>query len=308
MGREGVPRPLDKEETIVKKLVAMALFGLAGLAAFAGTCTVTHISLVSTDGTHKTFAGQLDNTSGVNILQHNFVVAFIDSSNNLVETKSVSGCLRSVQNNNSDFFSAVSTSSSSGISVGLARIAFDGSFKVGTVSSQDVTISGVTARRLDDELTIRGTVKNNDSDTLHDPVVCIVVRTSGDNVLITVKDTLDDLSEDEEGDFVATVTVPDNDTADSVDVYVDGLDSDDNPTAPEAKLNSAVDECDATPTKTNTPTTPTATNTVAATNTPTQTPTSTPTVTPGGPTLTNTPTNTPTKTNTPNATATNDPC
>ena len=131
----------------MKKFLVMAVFGLAGLATFAGTCVITRISLVSTDGTHKTFAGQLDNTSGVNILQHNFIIAFLDSANNVVETKTVPGCLRSVQNGNSDYFSAVSTAAASGISTGLARIAFDGTFKTGTTSSQNVSITNVGANR-----------------------------------------------------------------------------------------------------------------------------------------------------------------
>ena len=143
----------------MKKFLFIAIFGLVGLAASAfGSCTVIWISLLSTDGTHKTFAGELDNTSGVNILQHNFIVAFLDSGNNVVETKTVPGCLRSVQNNQSDYFSAVSTTAAAGISTGLARIAFDSTFKVGTTSAQDVTISALTANRIDTVLTVKGTV------------------------------------------------------------------------------------------------------------------------------------------------------
>ncbi len=227
----------------MKKLLIMAVFGLAGLAAFAGTCTITHISLVKTDGTHKTFAGQLDNSSGVNILQHNFVVAFLDSANGLVETKSVSGCLRSVQNNQTDFFSATSTSSASSVSTGLARLAFDSTFKVGTTSSQDVTISEVTAGRSGTTLTVKGKVTNNSSSKLYAPNACIVVRTSADNVLITdLDETMSDLAKDAFDTFSQTIKVPDDSTADSVDIWVDGLDSDDNPTTPESKTNNNVNE------------------------------------------------------------------
>ena len=115
----------------MKKLIAAAVFGLAGLAAFAGTCTITRISLVNTDGTHDTFGGQLDNSSGVNILQHNFLVSFLDSGNNVVETMTVAGCTRSIQDGTSGFFSATSSRPASETNVGLARIAFDSAFRVG---------------------------------------------------------------------------------------------------------------------------------------------------------------------------------
>ena len=227
----------------MKKFFVMAIFGLAGLASFAGTCTITWISLVSTDGTHKTFAGQLDNTSGVNILQHNFIVAFLDSGNNVVETKSVAGCLRSVQNNQSDYFSAVSTSAASGISTGLARIAFDSTFRVGTTSAQDVTISAITASRSTTTLTVKGTVKNNSSTKLFAPNACIVVRTSAGNVLITgVDSSMSDLIQNATDTFSVSITVPDNSSADSVDVWVDGEDSAGNPTTPESDIDTAVNE------------------------------------------------------------------
>jgi hypothetical protein len=218
----------------------MAVFGLAGLAAFAGTCTISHISLVSTDGTHKTFAGQLDNTSGVNILQHNFLVAFIDGSNNLVETTSPSGCLRSIQNGKSDFFSAVSTNAASGISVGLARIAFDSTFKVGTTSSQNVSITDVTANRATTTLTVAGKVTNNASDTLFSPNACIVVRTSAGNVLITGKASMSDISASANRTFSTTITVPNDSTASTVDIWVDGLDSGNNPTTPQQHTDKPI--------------------------------------------------------------------
>lgn len=239
----------------MKKFLVMALFGLVGFAAFAGTCVVTHISLVSTDGSHKTFAGQLDNTSGVNILQHNFVVAFIDSGNNLIGTTTVPGCLRSVQNGSTDYFSAVSAASASNVSVGLARIAFDGTFKVGTTSAQDVTISGVGASRSTTTLTVAGKVTNNASSTLGSPNVCIVVRTSAGNVLITGTVSLSDITSAANRTFSDTITVPDDSSAvSSVDIWVDGLDSSGNPTTPESNLGTSVGTGTPTPTATATTT------------------------------------------------------
>ncbi len=301
----------------MKKFIVMAMFGLAGLAAFAGTCVVTHISLVSTDGTHDTFAGQLDNTSGVNILQHNFVIAFLDSGNNVVETKSVSGCLRSVQNGSTDFFSAVSNASASTVSTGLARIAFDSTFKVGTTSSQNTSITNITANRTNKTLSVKGKITNNDSATLIQPTVCVVVRTSAGNVLITGTDSsINDLSDNEADTFSVSITIPADSTADSVDVWVDGLDSSDNPTTPDSVTGTDVKVCAATNTPVNTRT---ATNTGTVTSTPTSTVTATPTITPSAPTQTptstasftptGTGTATPTPTNTAiSTTATSTPC
>src|SRR6185295_3093246 len=100
----------------------------------AAGCQVINISLTSIDG-HDVFAGELHNDSGANVLNHKIRVSFLDSSNNLVETKTVDGCLRSLQNGASDFFSTPSTLSDSSTATGLARmanIAEDSSFKVGT--------------------------------------------------------------------------------------------------------------------------------------------------------------------------------
>lgn len=281
----------------MKKLIMTAVFGLAGLAAFAGTCTITHISLVATDGAHKTFAGQLDNTSGANILQHNFIVAFLDAGNNIVETKTVSGCLRSVQDGRTDFFSATSTNAASGISTGLARISFDSDFKVGATSTQDVTISGVTAKRTSGTspatLTVRGTVKNNSSTTLFQPNVCVVIRTSAGDVLITaLLTTPPNLTQNATATFVATITVPNDSTASTADIWVDGEDSAGNPTSPQSQTGTTVSACPGTSTATNTAVgTATNTGTSTVTNTATFTPTAT--VTPTS-TSTNTPVNTPT--------------
>ncbi len=272
----------------MKRLLIAAVFAVAGLAAFAGTCTITHISL-TTIGTHDTFAGQLDNNSGVDILQHNFVVAFLDANNNVVEVKTVPGCLRSIQNGKTDFFSAASSASASTTTTGLARLAFDSTFKVGTVVASDLTISNVNVRRDGDTLRVSGTVKNNSSDTVANAVACIVVFNNAGNVVVTSRANVDDtsLAQNQTGNFDRSITVPDNaGTVDHVDIYVDGLDGDSNgtPVAPEASTGHDVNIC-ATPTKTSTtspsPTwSPTATNTPEPTITPTATNTPVPTHTP----------------------------
>lgn len=283
-----------------KKLIIAAVFGIAALAAFAGTCTITRISLVNTDGTHKTFAGQLDNTSGVNILQHNFLVAFLDSNNNVVETTTVAGCTRSIQDGKSGFFSATSSQPAAQTAVGLARIAFDSAFKVGPVAAGDVSLSNIVVTRTGTSLVVTGNIKNNAASTLVSPAACIVVRDVNGNVLITGKDSsLSDLAQNATATFSATITVPNDTTARSVDIWADGLDGSASgaPINPQSALGFNVG-CPAAATATSTPATPTdtatATGTLPATNTATNTPVGTATSTP-----TNTPVNTPTATSTP---------
>ncbi len=286
-----------------KKLIIAAVFGIAALAAFAGTCTITRISLVNTDGTHKTFAGQLDNTSGVNILQHNFVVAFLDSGNNVVQTTTVAGCTRSIQDGKSGFFSATSSLPAAQTVVGLARIAFDSTFKVGPVAAGDVSISNIVVTRTGASLVVTGKIKNNAASTLVSPAACIVVRDVSGNVLITGKDgSLSDLAQNASATFSATITVPNDTTARSVDIWADGLDGSASgaPINPQSALGFNVG-CAAAATATSTPATPTNTATPTVTGTPPATNTATATSTG---TATNTPTNTPV--NTPAATST--PC
>ncbi len=270
----------------MKKLLAAGLV-IAGLIAFAGTCTIQHISLTKI-GSNDTFAGEVHNDSGVNLLQHNVVVAFLDSSGTVLETKTVSPCLRTLQDGDVDYFSAKSSKPASQTTVGLARIAFDGTLKVGTAESGDLTLSNIVITRKDDtELTVTGTIKNNDDTKLTDVTACIVVFTSSDNVIIIGKDeSISDLSHNNTDTFKVELTVPDStSTVDRVDVHVDGL-KDDVPILPESDTNNTVKVC----TPTNTPV-----NTTTATATPTSI----------------TPTNTPTSTTTPPAatsTATTDPC
>lgn len=284
----------------MKKRFVVAIIAIAGLAAFAGTCTVINISLTPI-GTHDTAAGELRNDSGVNILEHKFMVTFLDSSNNIVETKTVSGCLRSVQNGTSDFFSVEATAGSSTTSSFLARLANyaeDPSFKIGNTVSGDVTFSGLRISRFGGTIKISGTLKNNSGDQLFDPKVCAVVYSNGDKVVIVGSDSsLNDLSTGATDTFLISLTVPDStSTIDHVDLYADGLSGSSSgpPISPESSIDNSVTVCNAT-------STPTNTNTSTPVGSPTPTPTNTP-----DPSNTATPTGsaTPTKTNTPTATPT----
>lgn len=259
----------------MKKWLAAAIIGIAAIAAFAGTCVVRNVSLTSV-GSHDVFAGELANSSGVNILQHQFRVSFLDSNGNVVETQTVSGCLRSVQDGASDFFSAKAVAADTSTSVGLARLANfaeDPNFRIGAVAASDITITVTGVSRAGATLTVSGSVENNSSTTLADPAVCAVVYDNGDRVVVTGKDeSLNSLGTGASDTFSITITVPD-DTAlvDHVDLWTDGLsgDSTGTPVRPQSDTDNSVvvgTVTPTTPTVTNTPA-PTATNTPDATQT-----------------------------------------
>ena len=272
----------------MKKLIAAAVFGIAALTAFAGTCTITHISLVNTDGSHKTFGAQLDNNSGVNILQHNFLVTFIDSGLQVVETRTVEGCLRSLQDGQSDFFSATSLLPESQTHVALARLSFDSAFRVGDVVAGDVSITVTSTHRIGSSLVVVGKIKNNDTVTLADGTSCAVVRDVAGAVVMTGKLHVGDIAAGATASYTLSLTVPDDATANTVDIWVDGLHGDANgaPIAPASAVDNAV-TCSAANTPSSTPT-GTSTSTSTGTATPTSTPTATATHT-ATPDSTNTP-------------------
>jgi hypothetical protein len=255
---------------------------LAGVMAFAGTCVVKNVSLTKIDG-HDVFAGELHNDSGANFLGHKILVAFLDSSGTVVETKNAPTCLRTLQNGEADFFSVASTKSSSVTSVGLARMLIDSSMKVGDAETGDGTFSNIViTRKNETDLKITGTFKNTDDTKLTVPTICAVVYDQDDNVVVVeTDDSLSDLSHNATDTFSIEITVIDeSDIIDHVDLYADG-EKDDVPIAPISDLGNDVDECRTfTPTRTatatNTPTGPQKTATAdaaTASSTPTETPT-----------------------------------
>jgi hypothetical protein len=249
----------------LRRFLALAVVGVAALGAVAATCQVRNISLTVTDGEHDTFAGELFNDSGVDILQHEYRVSFLDDNNNVIDQVTVPGCLRSIQAGESDFFSATSDEDEEDTETGLARLANfaeDPDFEIGETETGDIALSGISVVRNGDELTVSGTVKNEDSDQLDNPFACAVVFNEDDDVVIVGRDTdINDLDEDEQAPFTIELTVPDStDDVDTVDVYVDGLE-DGVPVNPASDVGNEVEEGTATP----------------ATPSPTRTPTATPT-------------------------------
>lgn len=263
----------------MKKKLLIAGLLLAGIIGFAGTCTIQNVSLTKI-GSNDTFAGEIHNDSGANILGHTVLVAFLDSNGTVLETKNAPLCLRSLQNGAVDYFSVKSSKPSADTTVGLARLSFDSTFKVGSVDTGSVTITGVTAvRKNDTDLIVKGTVKNTDSTKLEAPNACIVLYDNNDKVIVVgLDDSLSDLALNASDTFSLTVTVPDSTSlVNHVNIYVDG-EHGGVPVAPESKTGVNVTVCGATAVPaTNTPTAGVGT----ATNTPVPSPTPTNTTVPG---------------------------
>jgi len=246
----------------LRRLLAIGIIGLAGIAVMAQTCIVTNEALTTVDD-RDVFAGEMQNDSGVDILQHRYRVAFLNSNGAVVETQTVDGCLRSLPDGGSDFFSATSSQPDESTTIGLARLANlaeDPNFKVGTVENGDIVLSDVTATRTGGTLTVEGTLTNDNNDTLEDPIVCVVVWNEDGRVITTGKDSsIDDLDEGESEDVSIEIPVPDDaDQVNEVDVWADGLE-DGVPVEPGSEEDVAVAE---TPAGTSTPTataSPTAT-------------------------------------------------
>lgn len=273
----------------MKRIFVVGLV-LAGLAAFAGTCTLKNIRLTNI-GSHDTFAGEIHNDTGTDFLQHKVQVAFFDSSNNLVEEVTVQPCVRTLPNGMSTFFSAESSYSASRTNAALAQLSLkNNNLKVGEAALGASSIVSATAVRNGNDLTITGTVRNRSGVDLDIPNVCAVVYDDNGSVVITgVDDSLPDLdaadstSDDDQTNFTIELTVPDDaDIVDHVDLWVDGEKG--------GKLTKPMLGRSGLAVKTQTPT-PTSTATATgtpptSTPTPTQTATTTPTQTPNAATQT----------------------
>jgi len=249
----------------------------------AQTCIVTNEDLTEING-HNSYGAELHNDSGVNILHHEFRVSFVNNTNTIVEFLPVDGCLRSLQNGTSDFYSATSSLPADRSVVGLSRMANyeeDPDFLVGDVVPADFTISGVAASRSGETLAVSGTITNNESDVLEAPVACAVVYNNDGRVVTTGKSAeLNDLSDGEADTFALTVPVPDDSSqVDHVDIWVDGL-NEGTPVKPGSSVNHNVaigtPTATSTATSTGTPATSTSTSTPIPTNTPGPTDTPTP--------------------------------
>jgi len=257
------------------RTLAVGVLAAVALLLIAATCVVTKESL-TTIGDNDTFAAEIENDSGFDILAHRFRVAFLNANGAVVETVTVEGCLRSLQDGGSDFFSASSRLPAATTRIGLGRlanIAEDPDFRLGRVEDARIIVSDVTAVRTGTTLTVEGTITNEDNDTLEDPVACAVVWNDGNRVVTTRKvSNIADLAPGASAPFTIVVPVPDDSKlVQQVDVWADGLESGD-PAEPSSLGDVDVTAVAATSTPTATATgpanTPTATVTATAEATP----------------------------------------
>jgi hypothetical protein len=220
----------------MKRLILLAGLVIIGALTMAQDCRLTHIALTSIDG-HDTFAGELENESGVDILNHRFQVAFLNDNLAIVEIRIVDGCLRSLQHGTSDFFSVSSTLPDTTTEVALARMANlseDPDFSTGNTEASDIALTEIEAERTGGSLSVTGTITNHDDDLLEEPAVCVVVFDEDGNVITTAKDeSVEDLSAGGDSDsFAVEIAVPDDEElVDHIQVWADGLE-DDTPVEP----------------------------------------------------------------------------
>lgn len=270
------PEHHNREKGYHVKKLAFLTMAAASIMFMAATCVTVGATVTEIDGDMH-YAAEMQNETTANILNHKFAVGFIDASYGLATTKTVDGCLRSLQAGASDFFSADSNLSKTQVKTALSRLV--GPLTFGTTTNGEITISNIVITRNGDLLRVTGRITNTDVDDMLDVRACLVVRNTADDVVVTQRDNnLLDINGGNFDDFSVDVTVPDStSTVKTVDVWADALNKDDSDqvTDPKSKLNNTVTVCAATNTPTNTAVPSTATPTGSATPTATFTPTAT---------------------------------
>jgi hypothetical protein len=252
----------------MKKLLFLAVLGAFGLAVVAAKCTLTGVTITEIDG-EMWYSAEMEYEGPPNILNHKFAVGFIEGQS-AVATKTVDGCLRSLQSGNSNFFSANSGLEEDEVDTAVSRLV--GPITFGDTVEADLDFSNINVTRDEEQLRVTGRITNNDSDDLSDVRVCVVVRNDDGDITVVDTGSEVDLDSDEFDDFTIDVTVPDDDDANAtVDLWADAENGDDI-TDPVSDLENDVEDCVAN--------TATPTGTLPATNTPVPTNTGTVTATP----------------------------
>ena len=241
----------------MKKLLVAGVLGIAALASIAATCVVKNTSLETIDD-DAVYGAELKNETTADFLAHRFVVAFFDEDLDLIETKTVTGCLRSLQANTSNFYSASYSGDADDVEAVLSRLAVDGSLRAGETAPGDLVISDVEAVRNGESLTVTGTIESEENDDLEDVRACVVVYNEDGHVLRVQRDDATfDMSDGDSNNFTVNVAVADDDElVDHVSVWVDAInaDEDDTPSEPVGKEDVDVAVGTPTPTSTSTPT------------------------------------------------------
>jgi len=250
------------------KKLAVLVFVLAGLSALTATCVIRNVGETEIGG-DLVYGAEMRNETGLNILNHRFLVGFIDDDGEVINTKNATQCSRTMQANASNYYSADSGVDPDDVGVVLSRMVIDSGLKLGTALTNDHEFSNVTAVRIGDDLRVTVRVTNDGNDDYEDVIVCIVVFNDQDDVVIVALESEFDLDADDSQDFSVTVEVTDDDDdTDRVLVVADAKNAEESDqfTKP-VSVGEDVEDCVAN----------TATPTGSATNTSTATPTFTPT-------------------------------
>jgi hypothetical protein len=242
---------------VKKKYLVAGVLAVAAFASIAATCVVKSVSLQEIDG-DMVYGAELKNETTVDFLGHRFVVAFLDDDLDVIQTRTVDGCLRSLQANTSNFYSTTYSGDPDDVEVALSRLALDGTLKVGSTANGDLDISDAEAVRDGETLTVTGTITSDENDSLEDVRACAVVYDEDGNVVRTQRDSdTFDMEDGDSNDFSIDVTVPDDsDLAHHVSVWVDAINDDESNTAtePVGEEDIDVDIAAATPTPSPSPT------------------------------------------------------
>jgi hypothetical protein len=212
-----------------RTLLAACALGVLGL--FAAACSSVNNAAFTRVGGTVYYTGEFKNTSGGEVLQHNFLVEFLDASGNVVgETKTL-GCLRSLHPNQFDLFEA-QTSVATGAVAGRARLAIDSVITAGPLTSGELSLQDIEVDHNDTRVRITGNLRNNGDETVTNPRVCSGVYDTGNRVIRVGVSDLGDLSPGEDSNFSVILTVSNDQVfVGRVDLYADGL-IDDQPIRP----------------------------------------------------------------------------
>lgn len=261
----------------MKKLVVL-LFAIAGLSAFAGTCVIRNDGRMEVDG-DLVYGAEMFNDTGVDILQHRFLVGFLDDDGEVINTKNATQCTRTLQAGASNYYSADSTVDPDDVGPVLSRMVIDSGLKLGQALENDITIeSGTDAIRDDNDIRVTGEVTNDGNDDYEDVRICVVVFNSDDDVVVVELADEFNLDADDSKNFTVTVPVSSDDSdAEYVHVLVDAVNADesDKLTEPVIEDDIQIDDCNnatSTPTPGGATSTPTNTPAASATATSTATP------------------------------------
>jgi hypothetical protein len=254
----------------MKKIAFLAALTAIGALLIAATCTIRGATITVIND-EVWYSAEMEYDDGPNLLNHKFAVGFIEGNTNPA-TKTVDGCLRSLQSGNSNFYSANSGLDEGDADTAVSRLV--GPLTFGDTVNGDITFSHIDVTRDNETLIVNGRIENDDNDDLENLRVCVVVRNDdGDVTVVDVDNNEYDLDAGDTADFSVETDVPDdNNDVDTVDLWIDGTnaDEDDRVTEPQSDLDNNVDECGAA-TATATPGTPTNTP-IAGTPTATATP------------------------------------